>query len=199
MSGTYAGLAPGSVWIWRPSNAVVGEQFRTLVTEFESGAEQRRNKWDTSRLGLRMTFERATLTIDEVADMWRFYRHQRGMYGTFLVPTYAEITRLTNGYAASVHSLTLTMGQTLDFTTDLRSHFPRFYVENNKGEFDFFHVAGVPTGSTVTVSAAGVNSYYAEDVVYPVIKARFAEDLFGVDHLAALLTTVGVAFTEVRS
>lgn len=198
MSGTYAGLAPSSVWIWRPSNAVVGEQFRTLISEFENGAEQRRNKWDTSRIAVRMTFERATLTIDEVADMWRFYRHKRGMYDTFLVPTYAEITRLTNGYAAGVNSLTMVMGQVLDFTTDSRSHFHRFYLENNKGEYDFFTVAGVG-GSTVTVSAAGVNSYYSEDVVYPVIRARFAEDLYGVDHLAALLTTVGVAFTEVRS
>ena len=199
MSGTYAGLAPSSVWIWRPSNAVVGEQFRTLVSEFESGAEQRRNKWDTSRISLRMTFERATLTIDEVADMWRFYRHKRGMYDTFLVPTYAEITRLTNGYAAGVNSLTMVMGQTRDFTTDSRSFFSRFYLENNKGEFDFFTVANVDNGTTVTVSAQGVNSYYPEDVVYGVIRARFAEDLYGVDHLAALLTTVGVAFTSCRS
>jgi hypothetical protein len=199
MSGTYAGLAPSSVWIWRPSNAIVGETFRTLISEFESGAEQRRNKWDTSRMSVRMTFERATLTIDEVADMWRFYRSKRGMYEPFLLPTYAEITRLTNGYLASTHGLTLTVGQTRDFCTDLRSHFPRFYVENNNGDYDFFHVAAVPTGATVTVSAMGVNSYSAEDVVYPVIKARFAEDLYGVDHLAALLTTVGVTFTEVRS
>lgn len=199
MSGTYAGLAPSSVWIWRPSNAVVGEQFRTLISEFESGAEQRRSKWGTSRIAVRMTFERAGLTIDEVADMWRFYRHKRGTFDTFLVPTYAEITRLTTGYAASVNSLTLVMGQTRDFTTDLRSHFPRFYVENFAGDFDFFTVANVVNGTTVTVSAVGVNSYPPESVVYPVIKARFAEDLYGVDHLAALLTTVGVAFTSVRS
>jgi len=199
MSGTYAGLAPGSLWIWRPSNAVVGETFRTLVSEFENGAEQRRNKWNTSRMSVRLTFERATLTVDEVADMWRFYRHKRGMYDTFLLPTYAEITRLTNGYAASVNSITLVMGQTLDFTTDLSSHFPRFYVEKDSGDYDFFHVAQVVNGTTVTVSAVGVNSYPAESVVYPVIKARFAEDLYGVDHLAALLTSIGVAFTEVRS
>lgn len=199
MSGTYAGLAPSSVWVWRPSNAVVGETFRTLVTEFETGAEQRRNKWDSSRMGMRMTFERATLTIDEVADMWRFYRSKRGMYEPFLVPTYAEITRLTSGYLASVGSTTLVMGQTRDFCTDLRSHFPRFYVENNAGDYDFFHVASVIGGTTVIVSALGVNSYPAESVVYPVIRARFAEDLYGVDHLAALLTSVGVAFTEVRS
>lgn len=198
MSGTYAGLAPGSLWIWRPSNAVVGEQFKTLVTEFESGAEQRRSKWDGSRVAVRMTFERATLTIDEVADMWRFYRHQRGMFGTFLLPTYAEITRLRADYVYSVNSA-MTFGHTRDFCTDLRSHFPRFYVEKDDGSYDFFHVAQVVNATTVLTSASGVNSYPAESVVYPVIQARFAEDLYGVDHLAALLTTVGVAFTEVRS
>lgn len=194
----YPGLAPGSVWIWRPSNAVVGENFRTLISEFETGAEQRRAKWDSSRLEVRFNFERATLTIDEAADLWRFYRHKQGRFGTFLLPTYSEITRLASSYIYSVCSA-VGIGQAMDFTTDLRSHFPRFYVENNNGDYDFFHVASVVNATTVITSAAGVHSYTIGDVVYPVVKARFADELYSVSHLAALLTTVGLAFTEVRS
>lgn len=195
----YPGLAPGSFWIWRPSNAIVGENFKTLITEFETGAEQRRAKWDSSRLEVRLNFERATLTIDEAADIWRFYRHKQGRFGTFMLPTYSEITRLDSYWMWSVHSNQIYVGHTLDFTTDLRSHFPRFYVENNAGDYDFFHVASIPNATTVQVSATGVHSYSPNDVVYPVIKARFADELYSVNHLAALLTTIGLTFTEVRS
>lgn len=199
MSGTYAGLAPGSFWIWRPSNAIVGENFKTLISEFETGAEQRRAKWDSSRLEVRFNFERATLIIDEVADMWRFYRHKQGRFGTFLLPTYSEITRLASHYVSTVHSNFLYVGQTRDFCTDLRSHFPRFYVENNNGDYSFFSVASVVNSTTVIVSAFGTSSFSPEDVVYPVVKARFADELYSINHLAALLTTVGLTFTEVRS
>jgi hypothetical protein len=186
-----------SVWMWRPSQATISEQWKTLVTEFESGAEQRRSKWETSRVTFKYQFERGALTTDEVQDIWRFYMRQRGAYGTFLAPAYGNImTRLSATYLGSFQII---VDQTQDFTSNPASHWNKFYVEDSNGSYGFFTVGSVVNATTITVSAISIGSFGIGAWVCPAIMGRFSEDTYNIDFMMAMLTTVGLGITECHS
>jgi len=192
----YTGVVT-SVWIWHPAQATIVEQWKTLITEFETGAEQRRGKWRNSRASLKYQFDRGTLTTNDVQDIWRFYMRQQGAYGTFLAPAYGNImTRLSATYLGSFQ---MVLEQTQDFTTDPTSHWNKIYVEDPHGGHDIFTIAQVNNGTTITVSALSTTSLGAGSWVCPVVKGRFTDDAYSVDYMLAMLTTVGLGITECHS
>jgi len=197
----YVGLVPGSVWIWRPANVQIMDSWHTLISEFENGAEQRRAKWIKPRMTVRMRYERGTITPDDVADIWRFYQVQQGAFRTFNLPLFGQLTTVASAY---VGGLSLGLSDTQDFTSELSSRWAKLYVQNAAGTFDTFTVTSVVNASHVRIQSASAtqsaaNSYPLGAPVSPVITARFAQDTFGQEYLVALMTTLGVDFTEVRS
>ncbi len=64
---------------WEPNDIDEQEIYRTLVTEMESGAEQRRKKGEPKRR-YTMTFNRNRVDADEIYD---FYKANEGRYGNF--------------------------------------------------------------------------------------------------------------------
>ena len=55
--------------------------FRTLVTPFESGKEQRRAKWSTPRRSFSLTYNGRR--YDRMQELWTFYKNRQGAYDTF--------------------------------------------------------------------------------------------------------------------
>ena len=192
----YIGLVPGSLWIWNPTQVELSDQWRTLISEFETGVEQRRSKWTKPRATVRFRFDRGTLTPDDITDIWRFYQKQQGSFRTFDLPIYGRITTITSEYTGG---FALGLSDTIDMTSDSGSRWNALYVENAALDRDLFRITSVVNTTHVEVQSAGANSYVVGDPVSPVIKARFADDVLSPTYLVALLTVTGIEFTEVRS
>lgn len=192
----YVGAVPTSVWIWRPSAVEAGDHYLTLVTEFENGAEQRRGKWNRPRMQVRMRFDRPALSTNEVADIWRFFKTQRGSRHPFLLPLFGQLTTIESAYTGG---LSIGLADTQDMTSSTTSRWNLLYVQNATDGFDVFTVTSVVGATHVRVQSASGNTYAIGNPVSPVITARFADDMFGPEYLPAQLASVGVAFTEVRS
>jgi hypothetical protein len=195
----YAGLVPGSVWIWRPVASTVVDAFRTLITEFESGAEQRRAKWAKPRAAVTFKFERGSLTQDDVADIWRFYKTQQGAFRTFDLPTFGRITTVESRYPGS--GTLLGVADSQDFTSQATSRWNKIWVENAAGDYEVFVITSVVNTTTLQVRSGSLQGrvFEVSNPIVPVMKARFAQDIFSPEYLVALMTTMGIEFTEVRS
>lgn len=78
----FFGVPAQPTFIWLPDPARIEEsvQFRTLVTQFESGREQRRVK-GVPRRRWRLQFRKGQVDID---DLWAFYLARRGPVEPFL-------------------------------------------------------------------------------------------------------------------
>ena len=195
----YVGLVPGSLWIWRPVAAAVTDVFRTLISDFENGAEQRRAKWAKPRAALQMRFERGSLTLDDVADIWRFYKARQGAHQAFDVPTFGRIATVESRYPGSGTALGVSDSQ--DFTSQAASRWNKLWVENAGDVREVFVITSVVNTTTIQVRSGSAQGTVFEvgNPIYPVIKARFAQDIFSPEYLMALMATIGIEFTEVRS
>jgi hypothetical protein len=171
----------------------------TLVTEFESGAEQRRSKWDHPKASLRFQFDKSTFSHNDLADIWRFYKAQGGMLRTFEVPTFGQIATVASEYPGI--GTTLGVSDSQDFATAVGSRWNRIWVENAAGGYQVFSVSSKVSASRIEVSVA-TNSetlFAIGDSIFPVLKVRFGQRVQGFEYLPMLLGTLGVEFTEVSS
>jgi len=193
----YIGIAPSSVWIWQPTEVQLSDSWRTLRTEFETGWETRRAKWARPIASVSFRFERGRLTPDDVGDIWRFYKDKQGAFKSFDLPIFGRLTTIESAYSAGGFSVGL--ADTQDFTSSISSRWNRFYVQNVADQFDFFTVNSVVSVNHVRVQSGGANAYAVGEPVSPVIKARFADDIYSPTYMVALATTLGIPFTEVRS
>jgi uncharacterized protein (TIGR02217 family) len=55
--------------------------YRTLISNFENGAEQRRNKWSQGKRQFTLTYK--TLTLTEVTVIWDFFVARKGSFESF--------------------------------------------------------------------------------------------------------------------
>ena len=195
----YVGLVPGSAWVWPPVAATLTDVYRTLITEFESGAEQRRSKWAKPKAIVNFRFDRGSLTMDDMTDIWRFYKAMAGAFRTFDLPTFGRITTVESRYPGS--GTLLGLADTQDLTVDATSRWNKLWLENAGGTRELFVVTSIVNTTTVHVrSGSAVGTVFeVTNPVYPVIKARFAQDIYSPEYLMALMTTIGIDFTEVRS
>ena len=60
-----------------------GIKYNTLVTQFESGKEQRRFK-SLPRRKFQLNFEKQNMTNTEAQNIWDFFKARKGRYGSFL-------------------------------------------------------------------------------------------------------------------
>src|SRR5690606_39198395 len=78
----FFGVPAMPILTWRPDPARIerGVLFRTLITQFESGKEQRRAK-GSPRRRFELTFRKDQVDANE---LWSFYQARKGAYGVFL-------------------------------------------------------------------------------------------------------------------
>jgi hypothetical protein len=195
----YVGLVPGSAWVWPPAAAMLTDIYRTLITEFENGAEQRRSKWAKPKTMVNFRFDRGSLTMDDMTDIWRFYKAQAGAFRTFDLPTFGRITTIESRYPGS--GTLVGLADTQDLTSDANSRWNKLWLENFGGAHELFVVTSIVNTTTIHVRSGSAQGTVFEvtNPVYPVIKARFAQDLYSPEYMHALMTTIGIDFTEVRS
>lgn len=62
--------------------------FKTLISNFENGAEQRRNKWSRSKLQFSLSYD--LLSPSNVLILWNYYQCRKGSFEAF--PYYDPIT-----------------------------------------------------------------------------------------------------------
>jgi len=62
-------------------------QFKTLISAFENGAEQRRSKWSQGKTLFTLVYKAITFT--EVGTLWAFYLARKGVFEAF---TYVDPT-----------------------------------------------------------------------------------------------------------
>lgn len=192
----YVGFAPSSLFIFRPVAVDISDEWRTLFSEFETGAEQRRSKWLHPRLTVRMRWDRGTLTADEANDVWRFWRAMDGPHKSFDLPLFGRLTTVDSVYAGG---FSLGVADTQEFTSAAGSRYQKLYIQNPAGQFDTFGIATVVDTHTLTVESASAITFPQDSPVSAVINARFADSVFGFQYMVVLMTTIGLAFTEVRS
>lgn len=62
-----------------------GIEYTTLITQMESGKEQRRSKGEPRRT-FRLTFEKSNTSSDDAQDIWDFYKARLGRFEPFYFP-----------------------------------------------------------------------------------------------------------------
>ena len=195
----YTGATPNSLFTFRPGDVTIADLWNVLVTQFETGAEQRRTKWSDPRMRVRMRYERGTLTPDEVNDLWRFWRAMEGPSKTFDLPLFGRLTTIESVYTSPGSQLGV--ADTQEFTSTPGSRYNKVYIQNQAGDYDTFGVASVVDGTTINVQSARFDNvnFSPGEPVSGVINARFSEQVLGFDYLVALMSTIGVEFVEVSS
>ena len=93
---------------WRPDRVITeSARFRTLVSPFESGTEQRRAKWSTPLHTFSLTFAlRKTRIIEEI---WDFYIARKGAAEAFYFTTSAKWLKPSHTYTVRFAEDELTM------------------------------------------------------------------------------------------
>ena len=91
-------------------------QFLTVVSEGESGKEQRYQKWLTPKRTFRVKLDARQAT--ETDSIWRFYTRMKGSFDTFLFqnPNENPVTAETVGSGDGVKSV-FYLGKAVDFAT----------------------------------------------------------------------------------
>ncbi len=68
---------------WKANRAYVEEiRFNTLVSQFESGKEQRRSKGPPRRV-FRLEFEKSMTTNNDAKEIWEFIKARKGQFEAF--------------------------------------------------------------------------------------------------------------------
>ncbi len=71
-------------FVWKANRAWQdGIQYNTLITQYESGKEQRRSK-GLARRTFSLQFEKATTTNSDAQEIWDFFMARRGRLEPFL-------------------------------------------------------------------------------------------------------------------
>ncbi|MFH1320443.1 MAG: hypothetical protein ABII90_07310 [Bacteroidota bacterium] len=92
---------------WTPQSVYSHEiNYRTLVSKFESGAEQRRKKWTSPLHKFVLVFNRITNTVDNAIRV--HYSDCYGAYDTFVWINILNLTTLQLNGAMDISQVTLT-------------------------------------------------------------------------------------------
>lgn len=184
---------------WVPQRIYTpGSRFRTLVSPFENGAEQRRKKWGAVKNEFILEFSGLTPAV--INAIRNFYEAREGKYDVFTFPNYAEYIKGT----------VLTLSETAN---------PDTIVDSGAG----FSTLGFVAGQDVTIAGSGAGndgvieidvvaagtltvgngdltadeSANADLIVYRTYDVRFDDDYFGENFLYLNQTTgLGAADTS---
>ncbi len=170
---------------WKVSDVYTEDiQYKTLVSQFESGKEQRRQKW---ALPIRIFHLRLEArTPSEMEDIWYFYKQRKGIYDSFWWENENE-SPIEDELLGSGD------GSTTVFQTD---HYPvpsggvSAYLKDVEtgvdtdipsGDYTLLRVSGTLTFAGANIPAAGKYVYADYRWCY---KVRFLEDIMSKDLFA---------------
>lgn len=104
---------------WEPDNNISEEpKFKTLVTTFENGVEQRRNKWDNPLRTFRLKFRTRSQSVYEaVRD---FFITKKGSYSSFTWTNPADSVTYTVRFAEDGLNLVRVKYDVYDFEVTLQ-------------------------------------------------------------------------------
>lgn len=150
----------------------VRSEWKTRVTDFESGKEQRRAVWSFPKRRVTLNFR--VMTESEMKDLWKFYRDHKGPYSAFwfFLPTrdywYGEYVGKGNG---SQTTFDLPSKDTTEASVTV-------YVDGTSVDFTFSSGGGQGGADRVTLSVAPDSGEVVTADFYGKLrlKARFAED-----------------------
>ena len=93
---------------WKPDRVITQtSRFRTLITGFESGTEQRRAKWSTPLHTFSLTFALRKERI--IKEIWDFYVARGGAAEAFYFTTHAQWLEPSHTYTVRFAEDELTM------------------------------------------------------------------------------------------
>ena len=92
-------------------------EYKTLITEFESGVEQRRKKWGSPRRSWRLQYKNRTKA--EMEDVKNFFISKSGAYGSFTWENPNDSTEYTVRFVEDSFRFTLKAYQIYDFEVRL--------------------------------------------------------------------------------
>ena len=92
-------------------------EYKTLTTEFESGVEQRRKKWSSSRRSWRLQYKNRTKT--EMENVKNFFVNKSGAYSSFTWENPNDSTEYTVRFVDDSFKFTLKAYQIYDFEVRL--------------------------------------------------------------------------------
>ncbi len=73
-------------------------EFKTLTSQFENGAEQRRSKWSRGKMQITLAYN--VLTKAQIALLWSFYIVRKGSFETFY---FTDLNLITGGIS-TIHT-----------------------------------------------------------------------------------------------
>lgn len=156
---------------------VVEVEYKTIISMFDDGSEQRRAKWDFPKTNIEVYYN--ALPSSSINTLWDFYRARRGSYEAFhfyLGEAESQSYNESSMYVATADGASTTYpmpcknSTITDLYVDGSSQGSSLYnVTSTDGvdDCDTLHLAFTPaSGEVLTVSFDG----------YPKYRVRFAED-----------------------
>jgi len=175
---------------------VVKQKFRTVISLFDSGNEQRRAKWTAPRYDISLQFNALTLT--EANTLWNFYSARQGSYEAF----YYFVGEADNkSYSLSSEYVATADGASSAFNLPCKhSTITAIYYNgspqstsawsisstNGANGEDILHTVGAPSsGAVITVSGDG----------HLKVRCRFANDEMSRSLFEYNLYKIGIELT----
>ncbi|RLA87311.1 MAG: hypothetical protein DRG40_00685 [Deltaproteobacteria bacterium] len=172
----------------------VEEIWKTLITDFESGKEQRRRRWAFPKRKVRIKF--SPLQETEARTLWEFYHARQGAFEAFwFVWPYAD--RWTDEYVGTGDGSTTTWDLP---SVDTDPDTVQVYVDGLSVSFTFLEGGGQAGADRVQLAVAPEEGEVvtADFEGKLRIKARFAADNLTKELFKYAAWTIGVEILEVK-
>jgi len=166
-------IDPILIWAYTPSTMEEEPRYRTLVTAFESGLEQRRAKRHRPITRFTLAYELARLTLAEKNSIWADFDRLWGSYESFLLPSFQEEMKVKSAYTSGT---TLQLDSTDLLTTAISKRGYRIYLENAQAEHETTPVKKIVDHDTIEIPSELKYDYGAGDKVCLCYLVRFADD-----------------------
>ena len=183
---------------WKPSYGYqFGPEYDTLVTSFESGAEQRRQKRSTPRHTFVLSYDaaRSEATIQAIKE---FHKARGGIYDEFNFPNYGEGIKGTLTCADANPDTIADSGGAFVTQGFVDTHDAILYGSGASN--DGVKTVGAVAASLITLDVGQTLSGEtgnASLTVYKAYPVRFASDKFTMKHVAPGLWTCTFELVEV--
>lgn len=93
-------------------------EYKTLITRFENGSEQRRNKWGSALKTFHVTYQNRPES--EADDLRTFFDNEMGAYGTFTFKKPNDSTEYTVRFATDTLEIKRIAYDAYDISFDLK-------------------------------------------------------------------------------
>jgi uncharacterized protein (TIGR02217 family) len=162
-------------------------QWRTLVTEFDSGEEQRRQKWLYSKYNVKLSF--SGLSATAAGNIYEFYQARKGSYEAFHFFDYYSSTH-SNVYVGTGDSTSLSF----DIPGKQTSSRKIYLNGNETTAVAYTTAAGTDGSDLVTFTGAPTSTQIITTDFAGLlrIRCRFADDNLSKDNFVTQLFSYGI-------